>query len=195
MNEAVNYWSELVIAEGSPLVFRPTQGLYAPGSTFKMVTAGTALNSESDINTGTIYRDEGILEVDGRVIVEQNRPDETRVDWTLEESFAYSLNVVFAQLGLDLGGETLAQGAAEVGFGDETRFALEVNESQLANATANLKNRTLVADTAFGQGEILVTPLQMALVGAAIANDGVIMEPRLGGSRTRWFGARAIQCQ
>lgn len=177
--EVSAYWQELVGRDDAPLVFRPADGLYVPGSTFKMLTASAVI--DAGISTpDTFYRDEGILEVDGRVIIEQNRPDETRVDWTLEESFAYSLNVVFARIGLELGADLLAEYAARFGFSEEPPLDVGGTASQLTGPESSLvDNRTLVADTAFGQGELLVTPLQMALIGAAIANGGEIMEPYL----------------
>ena len=173
------YWSEIVAREDAPLVFRAADGLYVPGSTFKMLTAAAILDSGL-ATPETFYRDEGILEVDGRVIIELNRPDESKVDWTLEESFAYSLNVVFARIGLELGPQLLSEYSERFGFGHEPPLAVGATESRLTSPDSELiDNRALLADTAFGQGELLVTPLQMALIGAAIANGGEIMEPYL----------------
>lgn len=171
-------WESISTDPSSPLVFRPTQGLYVPGSVFKMVTAAAALDS-GEATPETAYRDEGSLVVDGRVIIGLNRPDETKVSWTLEESFAHSLNVVFAQIGLDLGAETLWDYAQRFGFGEQIPFALPVAPSQLASDRAALNERTLLADTGFGQGQILATPLQMAMITAAIANDGTMMQLRI----------------
>jgi penicillin-binding protein A len=170
------YWAQLNQDPNAPLIFRPTQGLYNPGSTFKTVTAAAIIDS-SDVNAGTVYRDEGILEVDGRIIEEANRPDPTKVDYTLEESYAWSLNVVFAQIGLQLRAQTLWDYAVRFGFEDELPFPLGTFASQVANSRDELNNRALLADTGFGQGQILATPLQMAMVVAAVANDGWMMEP------------------
>lgn len=178
INAARAYWEELATREDSPLLFRPTMGLYVPGSIFKMVTASAVIDAGIS-DPDTMYRDEGVLEVDGRVIIELNRPDENRADWTLEESFAYSLNVVFARIGLELEADLLSEYAERFGFGQEIPFDLPVNESLLTTGEGGLDSRTLVADTAFGQGELLVTPLQMALITSTIANDGEMMEPRL----------------
>lgn len=173
------YWDELVTDPAAPLVYRPTQGLYTPGSTFKTVTAAAAL-SEGETTRDTIYRDEGSLNVDGRIIIELNRPDETRVDWTFEEAYSWSLNVVFAQVGLDLGADALWEWGERFGVNDEIPFDILTDSGQMASSRAALTDsRALVADTAFGQGEILTTPLQMAMVVSAIVNDGVMMEPFL----------------
>jgi peptidoglycan glycosyltransferase len=178
--DAINeYWAELVGNPDGPLVFRPTQGLFTPGSVFKTITATAAL-AEGVANPGTIYRNEGALEVDGRIIIELNRPDESKVDWTLEESYSYSLNVVFAQIGLQLGAERLWDWAERFGMLDEAPFDVLTDAGQLASSLSALQDsQALVADTAFGQGEILTSPLEMAMVVAAIANDGNMMRPRL----------------
>lgn len=170
------YWEQLVAEPGAPLVFRPTLGEYTPGSTFKTITVSGAIE-QGVAGPETVYRDEGSYEVDGRVIIELNRPDETRVDWTLEEAYAYSLNVVFAQVGLQLGGEELRQIAEQFGFGAEMPFALPVNTSTVASSEEALLTRTLVADSAFGQGELLMTPLHLALTTAAVVNGGTTPEP------------------
>lgn len=172
------YWDELNADSNAPLLFRPTQGLYTPGSTFKTVTASAVVDL-GEATPQTIYRDEGILNVDGRIIEEQNRPDPNQVDWTMEESYAYSLNIVFAQIGLQVGPDNLWEYAGRFGFGEEIPFDLPTAETQLVGERADLLNRALLADTAFGQGQILTSPLQMAMVVAAIANGGSMMQPWL----------------
>lgn len=172
------YWAELNQSPDAPLVFRPTDGLYNPGSTFKSVTAAAIIDS-GEATLETIYRDEGVFEVDGRIIEELNRPDPNKVNWTLEESYAYSLNVVFAQLGLQLGSQELWDYAQKFGFGESIPFDFETGTTQLANSRDELNNRALLADTGFGQGQILATPLQMAMVVAAVVNDGVMMQPSM----------------
>lgn len=174
--EARAYWEQIVADPNAPLVFRPTLGEYTPGSTFKTITASIAMEL-GIAEPETMYRDEGSYEVDGRVIVELNRPDETRVNWSLEEAYAYSLNVVFAQVGLQIGGAQLWELAHRFGFDAEMPFPLPVNVSTVASSEASLQTRTLVADSGFGQGEILVTPLHLALTTAAMLNDGVLPEP------------------
>lgn len=170
------YWEELIANPDAPLVFRPTQGLYNPGSTFKTVTASAVVDS-GRANAETVYRDEGIFEVDGRVIEEANRPDPTQINFTLEESYAWSLNVVFAQIGLQLGSDTLLDYAERFGFGSSLDFDIPTAETQVVSSRDELNNRALLADTGFGQGQILATPLQMAVVAATAANDGVAPRP------------------
>lgn len=172
------YWAELTQPGSSALLTRPTQGLYAPGSVFKTVTAAAAIET-GVAAPDTVYRDEGALTVDGRVIPEENRPDPNRVSYTLDEAYGWSLNVVYAQVGLQLGAERLMQYATRFGFEQEIPFDLPVAVSQLSQEEGFLNNRAALADTAFGQGQLFVTPLQMALVADAVANGGEMMRPYL----------------
>ncbi|MEZ4572950.1 MAG: penicillin-binding transpeptidase domain-containing protein [Thermomicrobiales bacterium] len=130
--------------------------------------------------TETMYRDEGALEVDGRVIIELNRPDESRVDWTLEESFAYSLNVVFARIGLELGAELLQEYADRFGFGEAPPAGVITVPSRLTSRNGTIRDsRTLVADTVCSDRASCWLHRFRWRHGAAIANGGEIMEPYL----------------
>jgi peptidoglycan glycosyltransferase len=170
------YWTQLNADPNAPLLFKPTQGLYNPGSTFKSVTATAAIDS-GKANLDTIYRDEGALNVEGRVIEELNRPDPNQANWTLRDAYAYSLNVVFAQVGLQLGPDTLLEYAQRFGFGAALPFDFDTAQTQIASSRANLNNQAQLADTGFGQGEILTSPLQMAMVVQAIVNGGEMKQP------------------
>lgn len=174
---AESYWGSLLAEPGRPLVQRATEGLYTPGSIFKVITAATAIEL-GFAAPEKVYEDDGSLDVAGRVIVEHNRPDD-RTEWTLADSMAWSLNVVFARVGLAIGAENLRDYAQRFGFGDAIPFDVPVSESQLASSDRFLDTLPAVADTAFGQGELLVSPLHMALVAAGIANDGTMMRPML----------------
>jgi peptidoglycan glycosyltransferase len=113
------------------------------------------------------------------VLVENNRPDETRTEWTLREGLMWSLNVVFAQVGMQIGGDEFWDAAAEFGFGQAMPFDVPVAESQLASSEGFLESSNAVADTGFGQGQVQVTPLHMALITCAYLNGGAMPEPRL----------------
>jgi penicillin-binding protein A len=176
--DAQLYWDSLIADPALPLVSRATLGLFTPGSTFKTVTAAIAIERDYT-DPDRVYEDDGSLEIDGRILVEANRPDETQTLWTLREGLMWSLNVVLAQVGLQIGGETFWQAAEDFGFGERIPFDVPVSISQLASSEEFLASRNAVADTGFGQGQIQVSPLHMALITAAIANDGVMMQPRL----------------
>ncbi len=175
---AQGYWDALTSDPEAPLVTRANLGLYTPGSTFKTVTAAIAIE-RGYANPESVYEDDGDIVIDGRILVEANRPDESKTEWTLREGIMWSLNVVLAQVGLQIGGDELWEAAPDFGFGQDVPFDLPVSESQLASNEEFLDSSNAVADTGFGQGEIQVTPLLMALITAGYANDGVIMQPRL----------------
>jgi len=175
---AADYWGEVNADPGLPLIPRATIGLYAPGSTFKTVTAAAAIDS-GIADPETVYEDDGDIEIDGRVLIENNRPDESIDAWTLREGLMWSLNVVYAQVGLQLGAEGLTEYAERFGFDANIPFDLPVSSSQIASGAETLDDPNALADTAFGQGELLVSPLHLALIAAGFANDGRILRPYL----------------
>ena len=185
---AVAAWETLVANPAAPLLPRATQGLYTPGSTFKVISAAGVVDA-GFAGPDTVYDDTGMLNVDGRLIEERNRPDPTREQWTLREGLEWSLNVVFAQIGLQLGPQLIWDYATAFGFEQAIPFDLPVTVSRVASTREFLAEPAAMAETAFGQGELQATPLQMALVAAAIANEGEIMRPYLVESVTAPDGA------
>jgi peptidoglycan glycosyltransferase len=171
-------WAGLTSDPRSPLVQRATSGLYPPGSTFKTVTAAAAIE-RGIANPETVYEDAGEITIAGHTLIEANRPNDEQTHWTLTEAFSWSLNVVFAQIGLQLGGEALADAARGWGWESGIPFDLPTEPSLVSVNTGFLDNPVAVAETAFGQGELLASPLQMALVASGVANDGEIMRPFL----------------
>lgn len=172
------YWETLIDDEDAPLVLRATLGLFTPGSTFKTITAAIGIELGL-IEPDEVFEDNGELNIDGRILVENNRPDDSQDQWTVREGIAWSLNVVFAQIGLRIGADSLWEGGQDFGFGAEIPFDLPMSESQFASARDFLDDDNAVADTAFGQGELLVSPLHLCLVTAMYANDGEMMRPYL----------------
>lgn len=171
-------WNALLDDPSRPLVRRATEGLYPPGSTFKVITASAGLQSGS-VEPDTVFEDNGSFEIEGHFIKEANRPDDSITSWTLTEGFAYSLNVVFAQVGLQIGKTTLVDRAEAFGIGSPVPFDEPVSAGQIASSDDFLDSKAALADTAFGQGELLVTPMHMAMVASAVANGGGAMRPYL----------------
>ncbi len=161
----------------APLLNRATQGRYPPGSTFKTVTLAAALE-EGITYPGEIFNDGAeTLYVEGFPIRCDNNPrGVNRFD--LAHAYAYSCNLTFARLGLKLGSKRFKEYAARFRIGQEIPLEIPVATGQLANDPL-LMPPVLLASTAFGQGELLVTPLHMALVAATIANGGAIPRPHL----------------
>ena len=174
---STEYYSTLLADPGLPLIQRATEALYTPGSIFKVITAAAAIDL-GFASPDRVYEDDGDLDVEGRIIVENNRPDE-RTDWTLTDSLAWSLNVVFAQVGLAVGAQNLTEYSRAFGFDDALPFDVTLSESQVASDDDFLNALPALADTSFGQGQLLANPLHMAMVAAAIANGGQMMRPYL----------------
>ncbi len=176
--EAAAYWDSLVNDPSSPFVTRANQGVYTPGSTFKTVTAAIAIE-EGFAQPDSVYEDNGQIVIEGRVLPEYNRPDESRDQWTLQEGIAWSLNVVFARVGMQVGGELYWDYGPRLGFGEQIPYDVPVAESQIANDREALDDTNMVADTGFGQGQIQMSPLHLAMIASAWANDGQMMRPYL----------------
>lgn len=162
---------------GRPLLNRATQSRYPPGSTFKTVTLAAALQ-EGVVHPGQMFEDgEETLYVEGFPIRCDNNPrGVNRFD--LAHAYAYSCNLTFARMGLELGTRHFKKYAGRFRIGHEIPLEIQVTPSQLANDPL-LMNQVLLASTSFGQGELLVTPLNMALIAATIANEGIMPQPYL----------------
>lgn len=168
---------QLVQDPTSPLLNRATQGSYPPGSTFKTVTAISALEN-GVITPQTSVTCDGQYVVDGFPI-SCNNVVQGNGTYPFKNAFTYSVNAIFAQVGVALGWDRLQATAERLGFGQSLNFTLDTAPTQLTNPGTAL-TKTLLANTAFGQGELLTTPLEMATIAAAIANGGVLASPHLG---------------
>lgn len=183
-------WEKLKNAPGDPLFNRATQGLYVPGSTFKTVTLAAALESgvasESDrfdfkMSVDSQGRPYHLEVVDGFAFYCYNHGPTSpgRANLSLSETYAASCNIAFADLGLKLGPDRLSDFARRFGFGTAPPIEIGAAPSQLNSTPAYLTDRIGLASTAFGQGQLLSTPLQMALVAAAVADGSHIQSPHL----------------
>ena len=169
-------------AEGNSepvLLNRAIQSRYAPGSTFKTVTLTTAL--EYGVATPeTMYNAPGTLDVAGKTVV--NFDNEELGEISLAQAYALSSNTVFAQVGLQTGSEDFVEGAHAFGFDEDLDFELDVLISRMSDASE--MGEWELAWAACGQpvgqntaNGPYATVLQMAMTGAAIANNGAIMKP------------------
>jgi peptidoglycan glycosyltransferase len=182
-----DYFASLRDDPAAPLLPRATLGLYAPGSVFKIVTAIAALGSGA-ITPETRYKEQppaeknGLL-VDGYRVKDGHHPFTQPRPLALAEATEVSCNIFYALAGLATGGAALVEWAASMGFGAPIPYDLPTESSQVTNgsgdAPGGFVDRVELANAAYGQGEVLATPIQMALVAAAVANDGVIMRPRV----------------
>ena len=164
-------WREIVSSDGL-LLNRATQGLYPPGSTFKIVTTAGALDS-GIATPDKMYDGPASLKVYGGQVTNFANKDVGKL--SLAKAFAKSTNTIFAQVGLELGAPRLVNAAKKFGLDKSPPFELPVAKSSIPSPGS--MDKVMLAWTAVGQGKTLVTPLQMALISAAVANEGKIYRP------------------
>lgn len=192
-------WQRLIDpAANQPLLNRAIQGRYPPGSTFKLVTAAAVLEHAAITRPDEITCPETFeSEVGAPPVVNavDNLRNRTGDPASFKTVLAFSCNTAFAQYALRLGPTRFTSSAERMGFvlPNRTREAIVLNDLPTEASTLfsqpNFLNRpAALADTGYGQGELLVTPLQMAMVTALIANDGVMMQPYLVQRVTRTNG-------
>ncbi|MDQ3437289.1 MAG: penicillin-binding protein 2 [Actinomycetota bacterium] len=176
-NNVDENYPELASAEGAPLINRATQSLYPPGSVFKVITAAAALGA--GVSPQQTFFDSGAYELPGYTVNNFEGKDYGEVTFT--RALAYSINVVFAKIAVDIvGAQPLTEMALDFGFGDPyDDFPLLVSGSSVNSLPPEQWTTGTLAQTAFGQGEVQSNAFQMALVAGAIANDGELMEPRI----------------
>ena len=195
-------FAALVDDKSQPLLPRATQGRYVPGSVFKIVTAVAGLGSGA-VTPATTYKEQpkaernGLL-VDGFRVRDGHHPQTGSTALDFVEATEVSCNIWYALTGLATGGENLIRYADRMGFDKPLPFELPTAVSQVTNGDGSgpggFADDVELANAAYGQAETFVTPLQMALVAATVANDGTLMQPRIvtsmagkGGS-ARTFG-------
>ncbi|MGI8709967.1 MAG: peptidoglycan D,D-transpeptidase FtsI family protein [Acidimicrobiales bacterium] len=167
----------LEAAAGKPLLAKTYREIYPPGSTFKVVTGATGVESGKVTTTTPSYPRLSTLDLPLTTTNLPNFGGEV-CGGTLFDILAVSCNTSFGQMGLDLGGPTLIDGAEAFGFNAVPPLDLPAVASQFPTGDFT-KRLPALAQAAIGQNDVAATPLQMALVAAGIANDGVILEPHV----------------
>ena len=166
-----------------------TLGLYPPGSTFKMVTAAAALDSGAYTPSST-FNDPGYCTEYGQRVSNAGNPDQSGPEAfgnvTLAQGFEHSINSVFCNVGMHIGGKEILKYAKRFGFYSVLPLDTPPDESNISGLYKNgklwdPKNESDIDSgrLAFGQFNMLSTPLQMAMVGQAIANHGQEAKPYL----------------
>ncbi|HVS46403.1 MAG TPA: penicillin-binding transpeptidase domain-containing protein [Verrucomicrobiae bacterium] len=166
----VNF-SSLLSDPNSPLLDRALDGLYPPGSTFKIFTASAAVDSGT-VAMDSRFHDPGYLDVGTFRL--HNDEDEYTGDADLTTAFALSSNVDFAQIALKLGVDTFYQYLDRWNIGGSLDFQIPASRARVPDRNGLTDGE--LAQMGFGQGALLMTPLQMALIDATIAGGG--NEPR-----------------
>jgi peptidoglycan glycosyltransferase len=172
----------------APLLDRATQGLYPPGSTFKVVTAAAALDSGA-YTPDSKFVDPGYCEEYGKRVSNAGNPEspETFGTVTFAQGLQHSINSVFCNIGKHIGAGKVLEYAKRFGFYATPDLELPAD----AQSPSGLyKKHKLFAPKhpeyqvdpgrlAFGQERMLSSPIQMAMVAATVANHGVLMQPHL----------------
>ena len=153
---------------------RAVSFIYEPGSTFKAMVAGAALQ-ENVVSPNQVFVDPGYVMVSGRRI--QNWSGESFGTVTFTDVVKQSLNTGFAQVGLSLGAKRLTEYAKRFGFGEVTGIDLPGEESGLLFDPDDMRDSD-IATMSIGQS-IAVTPLQLVTAMSAVANDGVLLKPHI----------------
>lgn len=170
-------WNALNEDERNPLYNRFRQ-VWCPGSTFKPVIAAIGLDS-GDIDPAEDYGNEGL----------SWQKDESWGDYyvttlhayepvTLENALMYSDNIYFAKAALKIGAETLTGSLDQLGFHGELPFEIAMTESQYSNE-GEITSEVQLADSGYGQGQILINPLHLASLYTAFCNQGNVIKPYL----------------
>lgn len=164
-------WKDIVEREDSPLLARATGGLYPPGSTYKIVTAATAYNAGYSDKT---FEDNGVFKQGGLKV--SNYGGESYGTINVRKAFEVSSNFAFCTLGYELGAQNVKDAAEAFGVNKDIDMDIPVSKSRIDYKKMTNEDAALVS---IGQGQLLMTPLHVAMLGAAVANNGKMMKPYL----------------
>lgn len=170
-------WNSIKNDERNPMLVRYLQS-YCPGSTFKPITGAIGLTtkslSEEDTFTYTDrrWKKDNWGEYYITTLKEYNGPK------NLRNALIHSDNIYFAQATLQIGKENFINGLKKIKFGESIEFTLSLTKSQFSNS-GDISSDKLLADSGYGQGEILVNPIHMASIYSAFANKGNMIKPYL----------------
>jgi penicillin-binding protein A len=172
----------------APLLNRATDGLFTPGSTFKIITAAAALDT-GKLTPSSQFNDPGYCIEYGKQVSNAGNPDQTGPEAfgnvTLAQGLQHSINSVFCNVGKQIGAKLILDYAKRFGFYSIPPLETPRNE----RAPSGLYSHTKLYDPhhpetqvdpgrlAFGQERMLATPLQMAMVAATVADNGTVMQP------------------
>ena len=189
-DKATNY-GDLFTSPLTPLLNRNVQGTYPPGSIFKSIMASIGLDTGA-VTPNTVFPYENEIQY---YTYEKDRWRPKGSNWShyiVRESFPnagnkgkldmnrgliWSDNIYFGWLSMKVGKDKMIQYANKLGIGDAFNFDLPVKRSQIATDITILNNQKLLADTGFGQAQVLFTPLQLCSTFSMFGNNGTIMQP------------------
>lgn len=180
--DAAAQWQALLDDPNRPLADRATRETYPPGSTFKTVVATAALES-GFATPDTTFPDPAEFDLPGSTATVANAGGgvcNNGVSTTLLAAFVRSCNTTFARIAIEVGAQAIGEIANNVGFNEEIPFPWTVAPSAFPIAELSLDGAAL-GQSGIGERDVRATPLQMALVVAAVANQGLVQDPYLVG--------------
>lgn len=163
-----NNWETLIKDKNAPLLDRAAEGLYPPGSIFKLVVTSSILKNKLEDKE---IECTGGVDVGGYVIKDSDGKAHGKIK--LKDALKYSCNSYFINQGLQLGNSNLYNEASKFRFNKNMQTDIKIAQSVFPNKT----NNSNIALQSIGQGEVLMTPLHAAMMAAAIANKGIMMQP------------------
>lgn len=168
-------WAELNESEDKPMYNRFRQ-VWAPGSTFKPVVGAIGLKTGA-VNPNEDYGNEGLswqkdLSWEDYFVTTLHAYEPV----ILENAIMYSDNIYFAKAALKIGAEAFSVSLDSLGFNKEVPFEIKLKESSYSNSE-NIESEIQLADSGYGQGQILVNPLHLASIYTAFVNQGNIIKP------------------
>lgn len=174
-NTIASIWDELVNSDtgDSRLVNRAAQGLYPPGSTFKVLTALEYLRENPDYTEAVLFLCQGAVTYGDQVI--RCSDNAVHGEETLRSALVHSCNGFFATIGKELNLGRFGQMCEDFLFNKEMPYAGEYKKSSFSLQPSDGEWKTM--QTMFGQGDTLVTPMHMAMIAQTIANGGTMMTP------------------
>lgn len=173
-NEIADIWENLIEDDSdATLLNRATQGLYPPGSTFKMITALEYIRENNGSYQDYSYQCNGFHRVGEDIVHCYHNVNHGSIDFFT--SFAKSCNSSFANIGLGLDRSSFAETLEDLLFNRELPITLNYMQSA-ASVTENIGTGEMM-QTAFGQGKTQITPLHLNMITSAVANGGRLMKP------------------
>jgi penicillin-binding protein 2 len=172
-------WQGLVKNSRAPLVNRAAAGAYPPGSLFKLVVAVAALEHGEGVSGSTVFQCPGYYDLGAAKLKCWNWQYGGHGPLDMRKAIEQSCNTYFCNLGVKTGYRTIRDMAFAFGLGRKTGLDLDMERGGNLPPVRSIRSRGDIANISIGQGAVDTTPLQMAVVVAAIANGGRIYRPRL----------------
>lgn len=173
-NDIAKIWSDIKAEDSGILVNRVTQGLYPPGSVFKLFTLGEYIDTHRETYQDFLYTCEGIVDLTDFSMKCSNKKAHGELD--LMGAFSKSCNCAFVEIGSKLDSDALREYCNKKLFNQELPIDISYKKSSFTLGSSD--SEFVKSQTVIGQGETLVTPIHMCMVMSSIANDGILMKPR-----------------